>query len=739
MNRRRGTTRRLAWTTAVLAVAVVAGACSSSGGAARSTGTTAVPSASGVLASIATSTDGKVSVRAVSAPAPYVSGTSLLVEVTWPGTFHATTSTPVPSVAVNGHPTGIDLAHQSHVGDGPQNQAIEDVLVHGLQQGANEVAATLHGSTATLHVTDHPIQGPVFSGPRQTPFACTTEGAGLGPSSPPDCAAPTKVSWDYVTTSGAVKPVPAGGAPADIAHGFHGVPAYVYDEKGVIDRSIYELAVPVRAMGATSFQPDASVWNQRLVYRYGGGCGTTYSQGSDFAGVADPHLLAKGYAVVTSTLNTFQSACNAVLSAEVTMMVKQHVIELIGDPVFTIGDGGSGGSIQQLQIAQDYPGLLDGLSPELPFPDAISIAAGVSDCTLLDTYYQGGGKSLTPAQRAAINGHATDQTCGLWQASFAQEIKADSCGGTVPDSEVFDATTNPKGVRCTLQDGNINILGTDPATGYAYRPVTNLGVQYGFEALKSHAITVDQFLALNTAVGGFDPNGVVVQARTKAPDKAFEIAYEKGAVDEGGALWNVPIILTNPYDDPLGDIHDRFRSFSIRARLTKPDGTTDPNLLIWTIPGPTDMGALDAQLVGALNNTAPQIELLDQWLTKAQTSPTDHDAPAKLAAARPAAAVDTCTLPDGQVLRGQDVYTGSNACTKAYPLHGDPRTAAGAPLRNDVLACQLVPVAASTEPVMFTSSQLDQLRKIFPDGVCDWSKPGVGQVTTIAPWQDFGS
>jgi len=455
--------------------------------------------------------------------------------------------------------------------------------------------------------------------------------------------------------------------------------------------------------------------------------------------VLDPKLLAKGYALATSTLNTFQSACNAVLSAEVTMMVKQHFVETFGLPDFTIGDGGSGGSIQQLQIAQNYPGLLDGLSPELPFPDAISISGGVSDCTLLDTYYQKGGASLTPAQREAINGHGSDQTCQLWQASFAREIQASSCGGTVPKDQVFDPTTNPKGARCTLQDGNVNILGVDPATGYAYRPVTNVGVQYGLEALASHTITPAEFVELNQAVGGFDENGDVVAARTKGPDKAFEVAYAKGGVDEGGALWNVPIILTNPYDDPIGDIHDRFRSFSIRARLTKPDGTTDPNLLIWTVPGPTDEGALDAQLVGALNDTSRQIELLDQWLTRASTSPIDASAPGKLAAARPAAAVDTCFLRSGQVLKGDDVYAASNACTKAYPLHGDPRTAAGAPLRNDILSCQLQPVRSFHYPVTLTSEQLQQLEHVFPSGVCDWSKTGIGQVPVEGTWLDYGS
>ena len=75
----------------------------------------------------------------------------------------------------------------------------------------------------------------------------------------------------------------------------------------------------------------------------------------------DPALLQKGYAVVTSTLNTYQSVCNEVLSAEVALMTKEHFIETYGVPDFTIGEGGSGGAIQQLQIAQNYPGILDAI------------------------------------------------------------------------------------------------------------------------------------------------------------------------------------------------------------------------------------------------------------------------------------------------------------------------------------------------------------------------------------------
>ena len=39
-------------------------------------------------------------------------------------------------------------------------------------------------------------------------------------------------------------------------------------------------------------------------------------------------------------------------------------------------------------------------------------------------------------------------------------------------------------------------------------------------------------------------------------------------------------------------------------------------------------------------------------------------------------------------------------------------------------------------PVDFTDPQWAALRRAFPGGVCDWSKPGVSQQDTI-PWQTY--
>jgi hypothetical protein len=71
----------------------------------------------------------------------------------------------------------------------------------------------------------------------------------------------------------------------------------------------------------------------------------------------------------------------------------------------------------------------------------------------------------------------------------------------------------------------------------------------------------------------------------------------------------------------------------------------------------------------------------------------------------------------------------------------DPRPAAGAPLANDILKCSLQSVedavAAGVYEVPLTEEQLARLEAVHPEGVCDWTVPGVGQVPLGEPWRAF--
>jgi hypothetical protein len=54
-----------------------------------------------------------------------------------------------------------------------------------------------------------------------------------------------------------------------------------------------------------------------------------------------------------------------------------------------------------------------------------------------------------------------------------------------------------------------------------------------------------------------------------------------------------------------------------------------------------------------------------------------------------------------------------------------------------VLKCQLKPVNAADYKDRFTPEQLARLKKIFPTGVCDFSKKGVGQVALKGTYQKY--
>src|SRR4029079_18995014 len=66
--------------------------------------------------------------------------------------------------------------------------------------------------------------------------------------------------------------------------------------------------------------------------------------------------------------------------------------------------------------------------------------------------------------------------------------------------------------------------------------------------------------------------------------------------------------------------------------------------------------------------------------------------------------------------------------------HASPRQVAGGSIEENILKCQLKPLnAAEYEPVPLSAAQLARLQAVFPDGVCDWSKPGVGQQEAVSP------
>jgi hypothetical protein len=385
-----------------------------------------------------------------------------------------------------------------------------------------------------------------------------------------------------------------------------------------------------------------------------------------------------------------------------------------------MGYGGSGGSIQQLLIAQNFPGLLDGLLPSLTYPDSMSTRPGVTDCRLLLNYFAKDGKDWSQDKKTAVEGY-TPGTCNSWNRSFIDIIVAAYAKGCGISPElVFDPVKNPKGARCTIWDTNAATFGRDPATGYARTALDGVGVQYGLQALNEGKISKQEFLDLNRKIGGYDRDGVPRAERSVADLEAVRLAYAAGRINSGaGSLGSIPILHYRSYNDGLGDIHDRLRDFVIRERVRKANGNSD-NEAFWVYP--------NGNRPLAAKVTGEAIDTMSQWLDtlhKDNSSASAHD---RVVHAKPAKAIDGCWAADGTRIDEPNTFNGPGKCNEMYPVHKNPRLVAGAPLSDDINKCQLRPLSAPDYKVSFTDPEMAQLRGIFPGGVCDYSKPGVSQV-----------
>ena len=59
---------------------------------------------------------------------------------------------------------------------------------------------------------------------------------------------------------------------------------------------------------------------------------------------------------------------------------------------------------------------------------------------------------------------------------------------------------------------------------------------------------------------------------------------------------------------------------------------------------------------------------------------------------------------------------------------------AGAAVTTDVLKCQLKPIDAADYSVRFSREERVRLGELFPNGICDWTQPGVEQLPLLGTW-----
>ncbi len=455
---------------------------------------------------------------------------------------------------------GVNQADQFVPIDGTQ---VLTGVIDGLVVGDNTVVVKQHGNgkglpePAILTLVNHPITGPVFSGPHQHPFICTVQRHGLGqplvdnptqgfpvfatdPDGNPtdeiigysmDCSADTLVTYVYKSTEGGFKPYMLGGdRPADMEQtttmdGLT-VDYIVRWERGTINRFLYSVAM-LAPFDEDPDDLDTSAWNGKLIYYFQGGVAIGHDQGDPSGSrMLYDDGLSRGYAVAYSTGNKTGTHYNLVLGGETALMVKERFIELYDVPVYTVSVGGSGGGIQQYIYGQNHPGLIDAAIPQYSYPDMVTQAVHVGDCELLEFYMDvldgANPRWASWMNRTLIEGmNASDTVFN----PYTQSLGASECVmgwrglaplalnpnyGFADGQELYEPPSAVAAIHWTHFDDLVNFFCVG-ADGYAQNYWDNVGVQYGLSAVATGQITPAEFLQLNAVVGGWKQEPDMVQ------------------------------------------------------------------------------------------------------------------------------------------------------------------------------------------------------------------------------------
>ncbi|MDH3612035.1 MAG: DUF6351 family protein [Gammaproteobacteria bacterium] len=592
-----------------------------------------------------------------------------------------------------------------------------------------------------------------------------------------DCSLNTKVYY-YYRIRGSELFVPLLGGSDDVDEltiDGETVPFVVRLEIGTINRHIYVIGL-LRGPNDTPEVPDLKYWNRKLIYQFRGGVGIGRRQGRispEYIPIRRQLELQQGYAIAYSTANQTSNGYDIELAEDTVARLKRQFSARYAAPRHTIGIGGSGGAIQQYLIAQNNPGLLDGGIALYSYPDMVTQATKIMDCELLEYYFDvvdvDNEKWQTWAQRAWIEGFNArdDLPNGYERMRALQSLRLGrlplwSQGHTEctrswrnlipqitnPRYTYFASLFTPELVRqvpWTYWDNLKRVYGTDE-NGLGRRTYDNVGVQYGLQALKRQQITVAEFLHLNDTIGGWKPAADMLPERywgfsgghssladlsvwshhnmyakessdrparrSEGDVEAMAAAYRSGQVFLGDLT--MPVIDLRHYLEPELDMHHTLESFSARLRMLRKQGHADTQV-IWVTKKP--------------HVPIPEaIDVLDRWLDNMHPKPQQSVVDAK-----PAAAIDSCFSKTGQIIAsGDNVWDGAwngkrnGECMDKYPIFSDPRIVAGADYAGDIFKCHLQSVdeamANNVYAPIDVSAHREELFRIFPDGVCDYTR-----------------
>ncbi len=564
-------------------------------------------------------------------------------------------------------------------------------------------------------------------------------------------------------------------------------------ETGTINRFIYLIVAP-RGENELIQQPNGQHWNRKLIFQFAGGVGIGRRQGkSRLSRLLKRRYdqLLDGYAVVFSSAHQTSNNYHIGRQEEVALRLKSQFKSLYGEPLYTVGIGGSGGGIQQYLLAQNNPDIIDAAIPQYSYPDMVTQTIHALDCDLLEFYFD-----ITARD---------DRTWDKWhQRTWIQGTS----GKNISDHD-YDKLyrwsklvhgyfpTKPRGItECVLGWRGPSQVAHNPRfthrytrydksfrdqvhwthwedlkdfygvgeDGFAYSLWDNEGVQYGLTAMIEGKISIEQFLDLNARIGSWKSQADMkpvefwrygndsaklrdisiwsqhnmhlasnkndIAPRSRANTKAIEGAYRSGMVFLGKI--DIPIIDIRHYLDLEQDMHHSFATFSARQRMIDAKGHAN-NQVVWMAHK-------------AFDPTPLAFKRIDDWMAQVLKHPAEP-----VENVRPKDLNHQCFDKQGGVIAaGESVWQGGwkprspdantdysvkdeGECLKIYPNFKSSRQVAGGSIRDNIFKCDLQTVDMAIKKGMY--KQIDiiphvkKLKAIFPTGVCDYEKAGQGTLT----------
>lgn len=657
---------------------------------------------------------------------------------------------------------------------------------------------------------------PLYSGSKQYPFYCMTEASRLGQPMVDnqdmegvpvyqldkhqqktgtiigysrDCLARTHFGFYYrEIRSGRLEPYDLSSPPQLAQINQVRLDGKLVDEiyrveQGTINRFIYTIAM---LASLEEGRLGHGLWNHRLIYQFQGGVGVGFRQGKQSATKLIKKRIEQlklGYAVISSTANKTSYTYNMLLAEDTAKRVKLQFVALYGEPIYTIGIGGSGGGLAQYLLAQNGAGIIDAAMPLYSYPDMVTQTIYVLDCDLLNNYY--GYRADEPelyqdwSRRAAIEGMNALE--GFPQKVAFLEPLNQLLSGRWPryptgNSECINGwlglsslINNPRqGFLRSFFSNQVKsevdwsywedlqaLFGRDEQ-GFAQSTWDNVGVQYGLQALQQGKIDFDEFIRLNREIGAWrsqldmqeewfwTPLGRSLPLwlslwgrhnitevnqglarRHQGNIEAMTSAYRSGQVFIGKI--DIPVLDIRHYLESELNMHHLSASFNSRVRILQYHGDARHHL-IWVAHKDH-------------NPLARGFEVMDQWMLALLTDPQRD-----MLAAKPKDLSDSCFGADGEVIAsGNGVWDGpwnnqpSGACTRIYPAYSNVRIAAGAPWDSSIFKCHLQSTDDATAMGMYgnrvTEQELQQLTETFPTGVCNYALGDAGRPDMLSHQQ----